>query len=165
MKSARITTDAGEAAGPGEAAAAKGRLNPRRRPRRRQLFCPAHPEQRIGGTGKKYYLHLQTPEDLKARGMPDKKARLVIQAYPVLVLTNEWLEELFCAECGTSHWCHIVRDELGQLSVRWAPRELWRQVAHVDPLDPNPSISEYSRRQARRLTTKRADGRRVFDGG
>jgi hypothetical protein len=38
-------------------------------------------------------------------------------------------------------------------------------VAHVDPLDPNPSISEYSRRQARRLTTKRADGRRVFDGG
>ncbi|MEX0587848.1 MAG: hypothetical protein WD136_01195 [Cyanobium sp.] len=40
-----------------------------RRPQRRQLFCPAHPEQRIEGNGKKYFLHLVTPEQLKARGI------------------------------------------------------------------------------------------------
>ena len=60
-----------------------------RRPQKRQLLCPAHPEQRIAGNGKKYFLHLLKPEELKARGMAHKTAQLVIQAYPVLVLSNE----------------------------------------------------------------------------
>lgn len=136
---------------------------PRSRPKRRQLLCPGHPDQRIAGTGKKYYLHLLKPEELKARGMSDKTARLVIQAYPVLVLSNEWLEELFCPKCGTSRWCHVTRGETGSLGVRWAKPELWQQVAHVDPLLPNPSVSEYTRRQARRLTHRRLDGKQFFD--
>ncbi len=135
----------------------------RQRPKRRQLFCPAHPEQRISGTGKKYYLHVQTPEELRARGMPDKKARLVIQAFPVLVLSNEWLEELFCPKCGTSSWCHVLRRPDGDLLVTWAKRELWQQVAHVDPLQPNPTVSEFTRKQARRLRHRRPDGRMFFD--
>ena len=57
---------------------------PRRRPKRRELRCPAHPEQIILGNGKKYYLHLLSPEQLKQRGMPDKKAQLVIAAFPDL---------------------------------------------------------------------------------
>ena len=66
-----------------------------RRPKKRELFCPAHPEQRIQGNGKKYYLHLLQPEELVQRGISAKKAQLIINAYPVLVLSNEWLEELF----------------------------------------------------------------------
>jgi hypothetical protein len=54
----------------------------------RQLFCPVHPEVQIAGSGQKYFLHLLQPEELKQR------ARLVIQAHPVLVLSNEWLEQL-----------------------------------------------------------------------
>lgn len=135
----------------------------RRRPKRRDLRCPAHPEQQLAGNGKKYYLHLLTPDELKQRGMRDKTARLVIQAYPVLVLNNEWLEELFCPHCGSSRWCHITRHSKHEHSVRWAPRELWQQVAHVDPVVSNPSVSEFSRRQARRQQRKRADGASVFD--
>ena len=60
-----------------------------RRPKSRELFCPAHPEERIWGNGRKYFLHLLRPEELRERGMSDKKARLVIQAHPVLVLSNE----------------------------------------------------------------------------
>jgi hypothetical protein len=143
-----------------------GDTKPRsRRPQRRQLFCPAHPEQRIEGNGKKYFLHLLTAEQLQARGMPDKKARLVIQAYPVLVLSNEWLEELFCPVCGTSSWCHVTRLDRVEHTVRWAPRALWEQVAHVDPVVANPSVSEYSRREASRLNQKRKDGKRFFDAG
>ena len=97
--------------------------------------------------------------------MPDKKARLVIQAYPVLVLSNEWLEELFCPACGTSSWCHITRHDRVEHTVRWAPRALWEQVAHVDPVVANPSVSEYSRREASRLNQKRRDGKRFFDAG
>ena len=128
------------------------------RSRKRELFCQAHPEQRIEGNGQKYFLHLLTPEELKARGMPHKKAQLVIDAYPVLVLSNEWLEELFCPQCGCSHWCHVVKHDRVLHSVSWAPRELWQQVAHVDPLVPNPSVSQFTRHAARRT-----DGRRLFE--
>jgi hypothetical protein len=128
------------------------------RSRKRELFCPAHPEQLIEGNGQKYFLHLLSPEELKDRGMPHKKAQLVIDAYPVLVLSNEWLEELFCPQCGSSHWCHVVKHDRVLHSVSWAPRELWQQVAHVDPLVPNPSVSQFTRRAARRT-----DGRRLFD--
>lgn len=139
------------------------KLSKRARPKRRQLFCPAHPDQLIGGTGKKYYLHLLSPDELRARGMPDKKARLVIAAYPVLVLGNEWLEELFCPKCGVSAWHHVLRQPDGRLTVSWAKRELWQQVAHVDPLQPNPTVGEFTRREARRLQARRPDGRRLFD--
>ncbi len=49
--------------------------------------------------------------------------------------------------------------------MRWAPRDLWEQVAHVDPMVVNPSVSEYSRREASRLNQKRRDGKRFFDAG
>jgi hypothetical protein len=140
----------------------KGRQRGRRRAR--QLFCPAHPEQRISGDGRRYLLHLLTPEELRQRGMGDKRARLVIQSYPVLVLHNEWLEELHCPTCGLSRWCHVVRREDSSFAVRWAPRELWEQVAHVDPLVPNPSVGEFTRRQAR-AGGRRRDGGRLFDPG
>ena len=133
-----------------------------RRPMKRELFCPAHPEQRIQGNGKKYYLHLLQPEQLEQRGISAKKAQLIINAYPVLVLSNEWLEELFCPECGTSRWCHVIKHDRIEHTVRWAPRELWEQVAHVDPSVANPSVSEYTRREARRHQHKRADGKRFY---
>ncbi len=136
-----------------------------RRPRPRQLFCPAHPDQRIEGNGRKYFLHLLRPEELRARGMSDKKAKLVIQAHPVLVLSNEWLEELFCPCCGESRWCHVVKRDGTRHSVSWAPRELWQQVAHVDPLVPNPSVSQFTRQSARRAGARRPDGKRFFDRG
>jgi hypothetical protein len=103
------------------------------------------------------------PEQLKARGMPDKTAKLVILAYPVLVLSNEWLEELFCPACGTSRWCHVIKHDRVVHTVRWAPRDLWEQVAHVNPVGANPTVSEYTRREARRHRQKRADCKRVFN--
>ena len=137
----------------------------RQRPKRRELFCPTHPEQRIEGNGKKYFLHLLTPEQLKVRGMGDKTAKLVIQAYPVLVLSNEWLEELFCPKCACNRWCHVTKHDKAQHSVRWAPRHLWQQVAHVDEVTCNPTVGEFTRRSARRPNLKRADGKRFFDAG
>ena len=81
----------------------------------------------------------------------------------MLVLTNEWLEELFCPQYGTSSWCHETKHDRVEHTVRWAPKEPWMQVAHVDPLVPNPSVSEFTRRSARRLTQKRLDGKDFWD--
>ena len=63
----------------------------------RQLVCPTHQDKPLLGNGRKYFLHLLTSEELVARGMAAGKAKLVINAYPVLVLSSEWLEELYCA--------------------------------------------------------------------
>jgi len=125
------------------------------RSRKRELFCPAHPDQLLAGGGKRYYLHLLTAEELRQRGMPASKAKLLISAYPVLTLSDEWLEELFCPKCGLLRWCHVVRHNRVLHTVRWAPRELWERVADVDPLQANPSIGEFSRREARRANSNR----------
>lgn len=126
-----------------------------RRAARRQLLCPSHPDQSLAGGGRRYFLHLLSAEELSQRGMPCAKARLVIAAYPVFTLSNEWLEELHCPRCGISRWCHVIRHDRVEHTVRWAPRELWQQVAHVDPLHANPSVSEFSRRQAGRANSSR----------
>jgi hypothetical protein len=126
-----------------------------RRSRKRKLFCPAHPDQLLAGGGRRYFLHLLRAEELSQRGMPAAKAKLLISAYPVYTLSNEWLEELFCPKCGMARWCHLVRHNRVEHTVRWAPRELWEQVAHVDPLQANPSISDFSRREARRANSNR----------
>lgn len=133
-----------------------------RRPKVRQLVCPVHQDQILRGNGKKYFLHLLSAEALQQRGMAAKTARLVINAYPVFVLSNEWLEELFCEQCGSNHWSHITKHSPDQYSVRWAPQHLWEQVAHVDPSVANPTVSEYTRKQARRHQQKRVDGKRFY---
>ena len=59
-----------------------------RPPKGRQLACPTHPGQPLLGNGQKYFLHLLSAEELIARGMAAGKAKLVINAYPVLVLSK-----------------------------------------------------------------------------
>ena len=113
--------------------------------------------------GKKYYLHLLQPEQLILRGIPAKKARLIINAFPVFVLSHEWLESLYCPKCGQSHWCYVIKNDRVRHTVQWAPRELWEQVAHVDPSAANPTVSDYTRREARRHQQKRCDGKRFYE--
>ena len=126
-----------------------------RRSRKRELFCPAHTDQLLAGGDRRYFLHLLRAEELIQRGIPAAKAKLLINSYPVFTLSNEWLEELFCLKCGMARWCHVVRHNRVEHTVRWAPRELWKQVAHVDPLRANQSISDFSRREARRANSNR----------
>lgn len=135
-----------------------------KRPRRmsRPLFCPEHTDQRISGNGRRYFLHLLTPEELRQQGMSERTSRLVIEHYPVLVLHNEWLEELYCPTCGNSRWCHVVKQVNGTFLVRRAPINLWEQVAHVDPLMSNPSVGEFTHNLAR-AGGRRRDCRRWFD--
>jgi len=83
----------------------------RRRSRKRQLFCPAHADHLLAGGGKRYFLHLLSAEELTQRGMKAAKAKLLISAYPVFTLSDEWLEELFCPSAAWldgAMWCAIT---------------------------------------------------------
>jgi len=61
-----------------------------------RTFLPKASRATYSGQCKKYLLHIITLEALRGRGMANKKAKLAINANPVLVLTNAWLEEHFC---------------------------------------------------------------------
>ena len=78
-------------------------------------------------------------------------------------MSNEWLKELFCPKRGNYRFCHVIKHDKIIHAVRWAPRDLWEQVALVDPTAANPTVSEYTRRKSRRNAIKRVDGKRFFD--
>ena len=81
----------------------------------------------------------------------------------MLVLSNEWLEELLCPKCDATGRLYVIKHDKIIHTVRWAPRDLWQQVAHVDPTAANPTVSEYTRRNARRNVIKRVDGKRFYE--
>jgi hypothetical protein len=53
----------------------------------------------------------------------------------------------------------ITKAPDGAISLRIAHRDLWSQVAHVDPSVPNPTVGEFTRREARR----HRDQKRMFE--
>ena len=57
----------------------------------------------------------------------------------------------------------MIKHDTVEYMVRWAPRDLWEQVAHVDTTAANPTVSEYTRRNALRNAIKRVDGKSFFD--
>ncbi|MEO1560895.1 MAG: hypothetical protein AAFS12_15140, partial [Cyanobacteria bacterium J06632_19] len=68
-------------------------------------------------------------------------------------LQGEWLESFWCEECQEKTWYHVRKYENSyQLSV--APPELWQQATGVIHPHGNPSISEFSRKQAKNLGFK-----------
>lgn len=60
--------------------------------------------------------------------MAHKVSRQMIQAYPLLVLSNEGLKGFIFPASG---WCHVIKQ--GQLvyTMHWAPRNLWEREAYV----------------------------------
>jgi hypothetical protein len=52
--------------------------------------------------------------------------------------------------------------DTSNLLERWAEGESWQQVAHVDPLLPNPIVGEDTRQPDRRLSSRLAYGRQLF---
>ena len=66
-------------------------------------------------------------------------------------------------DVGTSRRCHVIKHDRITHTVRWASQNHWKQLAHVDPTATNPTVSEYTRRNARRDAIKRMDGKSFYD--
>jgi len=122
----------------------------RRRSKRRELLCPKHPEQKIFSVSAKYHLYVTEIGQLMLRGLSKRKSDELLAAFNrVLPLTGEWLECFWCEDCQSSSWWHVNRHDQQEYSLSSIPRELWEQASGVIRAEGNPTVSDFSRRQAR----------------
>jgi hypothetical protein len=129
---------------------AVGHSRPRRRARRRELRCPLHPEQKIFSVSPKHHLYVTDVGQLMLRGLSKRRADELLAAYKrVLPLTNEWIECFWCDDCACTSWWHVQRHDRHDYSLNKVPRELWEQATGVIRVEGNPSVSQFSRYQAR----------------
>ena len=123
---------------------------PRRRARRRELRCPLHPEQKIFSVSPKHHLYVTDVGQLMLRGLSKRRADELLAAYRrVLPLTDEWIECFWCDDCARTSWWHVKRHDRHTYTLNKVPRELWEQASGVIRVEGNPTVSQFSRRQAR----------------
>ncbi len=87
--------------------------------------------------------------------MSRRNALLLTANQTTVALPGEWLEAFWCDECQKTRWYHVRKQDAADSSkaatydVSIAPPELWQQASQL--IDPrgNPSVGEFTRRQAR----------------
>lgn len=130
--------------------AVAGAERQRRRPRRRDLRCPLHPEQKLFSVSPKHHLYLTDVGQLMLRGLSKRRADELLAAYRrVLPLTDEWIEAFWCDDCAGTRWWHVKRHDRHEYTLTTVPRELWEQATGVIRAEGNPTVSDFTRRQAR----------------
>jgi hypothetical protein len=73
---------------------------------------------------------------------------MMIGSCPVLTLSDERLEELFCPVCGMARWCHVKR--LNRVQLRWVGHDgscgsSWPMWTHYIPTPPFVNSAGVSR--------------------
>lgn len=119
----------------------------RNRSKRRALFCPMH-QCYLDSVSQKYPLFASKAEHLQQRGMGRKQAMLLAADQAAVPLQGEWIEAFWCDGCQETTWYHVRKcDRTYTLSP--APEGLWRQAAGTINPQGNPSVGQFTRRQAR----------------
>jgi hypothetical protein len=120
----------------------------RSRSKRRSLYCPIHGVY-LDSMSKKYYLFADQPEQLQARGINQLAARALIGLHTTVSMTGEWLEAFWCDRCQQTQWYYVCKTGNNTYEVSLAPDELWQRVTGVVHPNGNPSVGEFTRREAR----------------
>ncbi|MEL6603242.1 MAG: hypothetical protein AAFP20_08455 [Cyanobacteria bacterium J06614_10] len=127
----------------------------RKRSKRRGIFCPIHGCY-LDSVSQKHRLYADKAEHLRDRGMGRKVSLMVMASHTTVPLQGEWLEAFWCGECQQNEWYWITRSESGEYSVNRVPHDLWQQAQGVILASGNPTVSEFTRRQSRRMSYKGA---------
>lgn len=127
----------------------------RNRSKRRAIYCPIHGCY-LDSASRKFQLYADKPEQLRQRGMGNKKALTLIQSHTAVPIVGEWLEAFWCRECDEKAWYHVRRGSHAENShtrvkydIRLAPQTLWQQATGVIQPNGNPSVGEFTRKSAR----------------
>ncbi|MBN3884072.1 MAG: hypothetical protein V7K64_02650 [Nostoc sp.] len=122
----------------------------RKRSKRRAVYCPVHGSY-LDSRSQKYQLFADQPGQLQKRGMSRRSALMLVASQTAVPLEGEWLEAFWCDHCQQTQWYYIRKSDERTYEISIAPQELWRQVAGVIDPQGNPSVGEFTRRQAKVL--------------
>jgi hypothetical protein len=120
----------------------------RTRSRRRSIYCPTH-SCYLDSMSKKYYLFADRPEQLQARGVNRVAAQTLIGFHTTVAITGEWLEAFWCDRCQSTQWYYVCKTDDRTYEIVLAPDTLWQRVTGVVHPNGNPSVGEFTRREAR----------------
>jgi hypothetical protein len=121
----------------------------RKRSKRREIYCPLH-DCYLDSVSQKYPLYANTPKQLQQQGLGRQSAALVVATYGTIPLQNQWIEEFWCPDCQATNWYYVIREN-SRYILSIAPPELWQRAIGVIHPQGNPSVGEFTRRQARML--------------
>jgi len=119
----------------------------RKRSKRRGIYCPHHGCY-LDSVSQKYPLYTESAEKLRSRGVNRLAALMLVASQTAVRLDGEWIEAFWCGMCQETRWYYVRREERGYELVL-APRGLWEQAVGVINPEGNPSVGEFTRRQAR----------------
>jgi hypothetical protein len=134
----------------------------RKRSKRRAIYCPIH-ECYLDSMSQKYQLFADTSGQLQQRGMNRKSALMLITNQTAVPLEGEWLEAFWCKQCQQTKWYHVRKGDNRTYTLSVAPRELWQQATGVIDPEGNPSVSEFTRKNARFGANKHIKNVRFFN--
>lgn len=123
----------------------------RSRAKRRRIVCPTHGSY-LDSVSQKYSLYTSQPEPLQQSGLSRRAALTLVAHLGTVPLTGQWLEAFWCDRCQRSQWYHVRKTGPNQYSLASVPDALWRQAVGVILPSGNPSVGEFTRRQARQTT-------------
>lgn len=118
----------------------------RKRSKRRAIYCPVH-SCYMDSMSQKHSLFTEQAGQLQQRGIRRREALMLVAAKTAVPLEGEWLEAFWCKHCQETKWYHVRKKEsVYELSL--APAELWQQATGVINPHRNPTVSEFTFRQA-----------------
>ncbi|MEB3211899.1 MAG: hypothetical protein VKL39_11120 [Leptolyngbyaceae bacterium] len=119
----------------------------RKRSKRRAIYCPTHGCY-IDSVSQKYRLYADCASHLQSRGVGRRQSLLLTANQTAVPLDGEWLEAFWCPMCEGKTWYHVTKEGDRTYSIQPAPRSLWQQVTGVIQVNGNPSVSEFTFRNA-----------------
>ncbi|BAT55548.1 hypothetical protein NOS3756_45360 [Nostoc sp. NIES-3756] len=123
----------------------------RKRSKRRAIYCSVHGCY-LDSVSQKHRIFADQASQLQQKGMSRRTASLLIANQTVVPIQEEWLEAFWCQECHQTNWYHVHQCSDRTYEISLAPRELWQQVTGVIDPHGNPSVGEFTRRNARQVS-------------
>lgn len=130
----------------------------RKRSKRRKIYCPIH-KCYLNSVSPKYLLLANRAGQLQKRGVTRRNALLLLATKPAVSLKDEWLEAFWCDQCKETKWYYVQKGfskthqkEICTYKVSVVSPELWQQAIGVIDSEGNPSVGEFTRRHARKVS-------------
>ena len=111
----------------------------RKRSKRRSIYCPIDGCY-LHSVSQKYSLFANV--DL----LKQKKVKMATQS--AVNLKGEWLEAFWCDRCQKTQWYHVQKINDYTYKVSVAPARIWQQAVGVVHTEGNPSVSEFTLKNA-----------------